>query len=88
MRCVRVAQAVGDAVSVGREGAARARADLEQAVADTKRAYAESRRAYREARQQDEPDPTADDGNRSLEHTDTDAPKGAVKGTDHTASDD
>ena len=41
---------MGDAVDAGREGAARARADLEQAVADTKRAYADSRRAYREAR--------------------------------------
>ena len=47
-------QAMGDAVSAGREGAARARADLEQAVADTKQAYADSRRAFRDARRADE----------------------------------
>jgi gas vesicle protein len=64
-------QAVGDAVNAGREGAARARADLEQAVADTKQAYADSRRAYREAR-------AAEHADEHDTMTMTDAPAGAV----------
>ncbi len=51
-------QAVGDAVSVGREAATQARADLERAVADSKQAYADSRRAYREHGRRNGPDDT------------------------------
>ncbi len=51
-------RAVGDAVSVGREAATQARADLERAVADSKRAYADSRRAYREHGRRQGPDDT------------------------------
>ena len=51
-------QAVGDAVSVGRDAAAQARADLERAVADSKRAYADSRRAHREHGRRAGPDDT------------------------------
>lgn len=59
-------QAMGDAVAVGREGAAKAREDLSQAVIDAKRAYAETRRAYRDAMREqaeydDEQDVASDD---------------------------
>ena len=72
--------AVGEAVSVGREGAAKARADLEQAVVDAKRAYAESRRAYRNSLE--------DEVDADASATSDAAPAGAVKGTaDDTSRD-
>jgi gas vesicle protein len=49
-------RAVGDAVSVGREAATQARADLERAVAESKRAYADSRRANRQQSRRQGPD--------------------------------